>query len=34
MVRRTMDVHQVVAHPTLEQILESDTWARKEARSF
>jgi len=34
MVRRTMDAHQVVAHPTLEQILESDTWARKEARSF
>jgi len=34
MVRRTMDAHQVVAHPTLGQILESDTWARKEARSF
>lgn len=34
MVRRTMDAHKVVAHPTLEQILESDTWARKEAGSF
>jgi 1-deoxy-D-xylulose-5-phosphate reductoisomerase len=34
MVRRTMDAHKVVAHPSLDQILESDTWARKEARSF
>lgn len=32
-VRRTMDSHQVVAHPTLEQILEADTWARQEAAS-
>jgi 1-deoxy-D-xylulose-5-phosphate reductoisomerase len=31
-VRRTMDAHKVVAHPTLEQILESDAWARQEAR--
>src|SRR5882757_6774043 len=31
-VRRTMDAHKVVAHPTLDQILESDTWARQEAR--
>lgn len=30
-VRRTMDSHQVVAHPTLEQILEADTWARSAA---
>jgi 1-deoxy-D-xylulose-5-phosphate reductoisomerase len=30
-VRRTMDAHQVVAHPTLEQILEADAWARREA---
>jgi 1-deoxy-D-xylulose-5-phosphate reductoisomerase len=30
-VRRTMDNHKVVAHPTLDQILESDTWARHEA---
>ena len=28
-VRRTMDTHKVVAHPTLEQILEADAWARK-----
>ncbi len=28
-VRRTMDAHTVVSHPTLEQILEADTWARK-----
>ena len=33
-VRRTMDAHKVVAHPTLDQILESDAWARREARSF
>jgi len=33
MVRRTMDAHQVVAHPTLEQILTADTWARQEARA-
>jgi 1-deoxy-D-xylulose-5-phosphate reductoisomerase len=30
-VRRTMDAHQVVEHPTLEQILEADAWARREA---
>ena len=32
MVRRTMDAHQVVSHPTLDQILQSDAWARQEAR--
>ncbi len=31
MVRRTMDAHTVVKHPTLEQILEADAWARIEA---
>jgi len=30
-VRRVMAAHQVVAHPTLEQILEADAWARREA---
>jgi 1-deoxy-D-xylulose-5-phosphate reductoisomerase len=30
-VRRTMDAHRVVEHPTLEQILEADAWARKTA---
>jgi 1-deoxy-D-xylulose-5-phosphate reductoisomerase len=30
-VRRTMDAHKVVPHPTLDQILESDAWARKTA---
>jgi len=30
-VSRTMDAHQVVAHPTLEQILAADVWARREA---
>ncbi len=30
-VRRTMDAHQVVAQPTLEQILAADVWARHEA---
>jgi len=30
-VRRTMDAHKVVAHPTLDQILEADAWARREA---
>ena len=33
LVRRTMDAHQVVGHPTLEQILEADAWAREEAQS-
>jgi 1-deoxy-D-xylulose-5-phosphate reductoisomerase len=32
-VRRTMDAHKVVTHPSLEQILESDTWARREAQA-
>jgi 1-deoxy-D-xylulose-5-phosphate reductoisomerase len=30
-VRRVMDAHKVVEHPTLEKILEADAWARKEA---
>jgi 1-deoxy-D-xylulose-5-phosphate reductoisomerase len=30
-VRRTMDAHTVVLHPVLEQILEADAWARREA---
>jgi 1-deoxy-D-xylulose-5-phosphate reductoisomerase len=30
-VRRTMDKHSVVSHPTLDQILEADSWARHEA---
>lgn len=30
-VRRVMDAHQVVEHPTLEKILEADAWARSEA---
>ena len=30
-VARVMDAHHVVAHPTLEQILEADAWARREA---
>jgi 1-deoxy-D-xylulose-5-phosphate reductoisomerase len=32
-VRRTMDRHQVDRHPTLDQILSADAWARKEARA-
>ncbi|HLP78602.1 MAG TPA: 1-deoxy-D-xylulose-5-phosphate reductoisomerase, partial [Candidatus Paceibacterota bacterium] len=31
-VCRVMDAHQVVAHPTLEQILAADAWAREAAR--
>lgn len=31
MVHRVMDAHQIVEHPTLEQILEADAWARREA---
>ena len=31
-VRRTMDRHRSVPMPTLEQILEADGWARREAR--
>ncbi len=30
-VRRTMEQHRVVPHPTLNQILEADAWARAEA---
>jgi 1-deoxy-D-xylulose-5-phosphate reductoisomerase len=30
-VRRTMDAHRVVPHPTLEEILSADAWARQEA---
>jgi len=31
MVRRTMDAHKVVPHPTLKEILAADAWARQEA---
>ncbi|MEK7780817.1 MAG: 1-deoxy-D-xylulose-5-phosphate reductoisomerase [Verrucomicrobiota bacterium] len=30
-VRRVMAAHQIVAHPSLEQILTADAWARQEA---
>ena len=30
-VRRVMDSHKIVEHPTLEKILEADAWARIEA---
>ena len=30
-VRRTMAAHPVVSNPSLEQILEADAWARREA---
>jgi 1-deoxy-D-xylulose-5-phosphate reductoisomerase len=30
-VRRAMDAHQVVTHPSLEEILEADAWARRSA---
>jgi 1-deoxy-D-xylulose-5-phosphate reductoisomerase len=33
MVARTMERHKVVPHPSLEQILEADAWARREAAS-
>jgi 1-deoxy-D-xylulose-5-phosphate reductoisomerase len=31
LVRRTMDAHKTISHPTLEQILEADSWARRTA---
>jgi 1-deoxy-D-xylulose-5-phosphate reductoisomerase len=31
LVRRTMDRHQEVPHPTLQRVLEADAWARAEA---
>jgi 1-deoxy-D-xylulose-5-phosphate reductoisomerase len=31
-VRKTMDAHKVVQHPTLEQVLDADAWARKTAQ--
>jgi 1-deoxy-D-xylulose-5-phosphate reductoisomerase len=32
-VRKTMDAHQVVSHPKLEQILEADAWARQKSKN-
>ncbi|MBM4225212.1 MAG: 1-deoxy-D-xylulose-5-phosphate reductoisomerase, partial [Gammaproteobacteria bacterium] len=32
-VARAMDAHRVIAHPTLEQILGADLWARRNALS-
>ena len=31
-VRRAMDEHQLLSQPTLDQILQADAWARKQAR--
>ena len=31
-VRRTMDAHKIMAHPTLDEILAADAWARQEAQ--
>jgi 1-deoxy-D-xylulose-5-phosphate reductoisomerase len=31
LVTQVMDAHKIVSHPTLEQILAADTWARIEA---
>jgi len=31
-VRRTMDAHKIILHPTLDEILAADTWARQEAQ--
>jgi 1-deoxy-D-xylulose-5-phosphate reductoisomerase len=31
MVANTMNRHQIVTHPTLEEVLEADAWARREA---
>jgi 1-deoxy-D-xylulose-5-phosphate reductoisomerase len=33
-VQRIMDAHKVVLHPTLEQILEVDAWARRNAMAI
>jgi len=33
-VRRTLETHQPVAHPSLEQILTADAWARKTAAAL
>ncbi|MGH7953154.1 MAG: 1-deoxy-D-xylulose-5-phosphate reductoisomerase [Limisphaerales bacterium] len=30
-VRRVMDAHKIISYPTLEQILEADSWARRKA---
>lgn len=32
-VRRTLEAHETVAHPTFEQILAADAWARKAAQA-
>jgi 1-deoxy-D-xylulose-5-phosphate reductoisomerase len=33
-VRRVMDAHKSVSQPTLEQILDADAWARREAAAI
>ena len=33
-VARTLDRHKVKASPSVEEILEADAWARKEARGY
>ncbi|MFN7561741.1 MAG: hypothetical protein ACK5TH_08185 [Prosthecobacter sp.] len=31
-VERVMNAHSVIAHPTLEALIEADAWARREAK--
>jgi 1-deoxy-D-xylulose-5-phosphate reductoisomerase len=33
-VRRTMDAHKVILHPSLEEILQADAWARQKASEY
>ena len=33
-VQRALDAHKVISHPTLEQILEADAWARRTAAAI
>ena len=33
LVGRALNAHKVIPHPTLEQILEADTWARKQSNA-
>jgi 1-deoxy-D-xylulose-5-phosphate reductoisomerase len=34
LVQHTMDAHTIVLHPTLDQILEADAWARRNAAAI
>jgi 1-deoxy-D-xylulose-5-phosphate reductoisomerase len=33
-IKKTMDKHQIIAHPEMDEIIEADRWARETFRFY